>query len=395
MTENQNQPREYDAVKGGESQVPLGAAVLGGISGVKSRLASPIVEVKIAALSEALKYGDAGLDLIIGALQNESMQVKLAAYSLLKDRDDLKLQPHFPQDYLPTFDFDVITVDAEGKENSRSRHYARFFPEDLGNGVMLEMVYIPGGTFMMGSPATEEDGVMLEMVYIPGGTFMMGSPAPEDSFESPQHQVTVPAFFAGKYPITQAQWQAVMGNNPSCLKGEKLPVAGVSWQDAVEFCGKLSQKTGKKYRLLSEAEWEYACRAGTTTPFHFGETITPELVNYVHYDGSSPYATAPKILYPEQTSDVGIFPPNVFGLYDMHAQVWEWCRDRWHSNYNGAPTDGSSWETGTDNKRVLRGGSWDEYVVLCRCAYRYSKSADSRCTKWGFRVAVASVSSSS
>src|SRR4028118_181000 len=142
MTENQTQPREYDAVKGGESQVPLAVAVLGGIPGVKSRLASPIVEVKIAALSEALKYGDAGLDLIIAALQNESMAVKFAAYSLLKDRDEPNIKQQL-QNYLPIFDFDVITVDADGKENSRRRHYARFFTEDLGNEVVLEMVSIP------------------------------------------------------------------------------------------------------------------------------------------------------------------------------------------------------------------------------------------------------------
>ena len=140
MTENQNQPREYDAVKGGESQVPLAAAVLGGIPGVKSRLASPIVEVKIAALSEALKYGNPGLDLIIGALQDESIAVKFAAYSLLKDRNELNLKQQFKK-YWPTFGFDVITVDAEGKENSRRRYYAHFFPEDLGNGSLLEMVY--------------------------------------------------------------------------------------------------------------------------------------------------------------------------------------------------------------------------------------------------------------
>ena len=154
MSDNQNQPREYDAVRGGQNSIPVNAAVLGGIPGVKSRLASPIVEVRIAALSEALKYGEAGLDVIMQALREESMQVKLAAYSLLKDRDDLKIKPQF-QDYLPTFEFDVITVDAEGKENSRRKSFAHYFPEDVGNGVVLEMVYIPGGTFMMGSPETE------------------------------------------------------------------------------------------------------------------------------------------------------------------------------------------------------------------------------------------------
>jgi formylglycine-generating enzyme required for sulfatase activity len=365
MTENQNQPREYDAVKGGESPVPLGAAVLGGIAGVKSRLASPIVEVKIAALSEALKYGEVGLDLIIEALlQDELMPMKLAAFWLLKDRDrdELNIKGEL-QNYLPTFDFDVITVDAEGKENSRRRHYAHFCPEDLGNSIVLEMVYIPGGTFMMGSPATEE---RLE------------------ERQSPQHQVTLPAFYAGKYPITQAQWQAVMGNNPYS-KGEKLAVVEVSWDDAVEFCGKVSQKTGRKYRLLSEAEWEYACRAGTTTLFHFGETITSDLVNYNYYEHETSWG-----LTPEATTDVGRFPPNAFGLYDMHGNVLEWCSDRWHENYNGAPTDGSSWEAGTDNYRVVRGGSSTGDAFSCRSRFRSLSLAGYRSSNKGFRVALVS-----
>ena len=353
MSDNQNKPREYDAVLGGQNLIPVNAAVLGGIAGVKSRLASSAIEIRIAALSEAPKYGEAGLDLIIGGLQDESMQVKLAAYLLLKDRDDLKLKPHFPQDYLPTFDFDVITVDAYGKENSRRKSFAHFFPEDLGNGIVLEMVYIPGGTFMMGSPNDE---------------------AGRDDDESPQHQVTVPAFFAGKYPITQAQWEAVMGDNPSYLKGEKLPVECVSWYDAVEFCEKLSETTGKTYRLLSEAEWEYACRAGTTTPFHFGETITPELVNY---NGN-------------ESTDVGSFPPNAFGLYDMHGNVWEWCSDKWLDNYDGAPTDGSSWESG-NNYRMLRGGSWICNPCNCRSAVRSCEQPIYGERFNGFRVACVAV----
>ena len=372
MSDNQNKPREYDAVKGGQNSIPVNAAVLGGIPGVKSRLASPAVEVRIAALSEALKYGEAGLDLIVQALHDESMQVKLAAYSLLKDRNDLKIKPRFPN-YLPTFEFDVITVDAYGKENSRSKSFAGFFLEDLGSGIGLEMVYIPGGTFMMGSPDSESDRL--------------------DS-ESPQHRVTVPTFYAGKYPITQAQWEAVMGNNPSSFKGEKRPVENVSWDQAVEFCKKLSQKTGKTYRLLSEAEWEYACRAGTTTPFHFGETITPELVNYV---GSYTYGNAPKGLFREQTIDVGTFPPNAFGLYDMHGNVWEWCSDKWNNGYNGAPTDGSSWETGRSGEvlvngyRLLRGGSWVSSPGFCRSAIRLNNSPCHVANNLGFRVVCVTV----
>ena len=362
MSDHQNEPREYDAVKGGQNSIPVNAAVLGGILGVKSRLASPAIEVRIAALSEALKYGEAGLDLIIGALRDESMQVKFSAFSLLKDRDDLKIKPQF-QDYLPTFEFDVITVDSYGRENSRTKSFARFFPEDLGNSIVLEMVDIPGGTFMMGCP-NDEEGVNFQ--------------------QTPQHRVTVPTFYAGKYPITQAQWEAVMGNNPSRFKGEKRPVEKVSWHDAVAFCQKLSQTTGKTYRLFSEAEWEYACRAGTTTPFHFGETITPELVNY---DGNYSYGKAAKGKYREETTDVGTFPPNAFGLYDMHGNVWEWCSDKWHSNYDGAPTDGSSWEIGQNDHRLLRGGSWFYDPRYCRSAFRFNLFApDNRCFVIGFRV---------
>jgi len=360
MAENENQPREYDAVLGGQSEIPLGAAVLGGIPGVKTRLASPIVEVRIAALKDALKYGEAGLDLILEAWRDESMQVKCAAFSLLQDRNEAKVKQNLDK-FIPIFNFDVITVNAKGEEISRRPYSANFFPEDLGDGFVLEMVYIPGGTFQM------------------GGT--------ENSSEQALHQVTVKPFFIGKYAITQEQWQAVMGNNPSYFKGAKRPVETVLWQDAVEFCAKLSQKTGKNYRLPREAEWEYACRAGTTTPFHFGETITPDLVNY---KGNYPYASAPKGLYRQETTPVGSFPPNAFGLYDMHGNVWEWCSDRWHDNYNGAPTDGSSWETGGSDYCVLRGGSWNHYAVYCRSAYRDGVTLGGGRKIFGFRVALVS-----
>ncbi len=177
------------------------------------------------------------------------------------------------------------------------------FQENLGNGVFLEMIAIPGGTFLMGSPENEAERL---------------------SYESPQHQVTVPSFFMGKYQLTQAQYQAIIGDNPSSFKGDNRPVESVSWDDAVTFCQKLTQKTGNNYRLPSEAEWEYACRARTKTPFYFGDNINPDLVNY---NGNYPYKSAPKGKYREQTTDVGTFPPNAFGLYDMHGNVWEWCED--------------------------------------------------------------------
>ena len=264
---------------------------------------------------------------------------------------------------LKTFNFEVVSTNATGNIINRRNESAKYFTEDLGNGVTLEMVEIPGGTFIMGSPENE---------------------AGRDSDEGPQHQVTVPAFFMGKYELTQAQYQAIMGSNPSAFKGNNRPVERVTWNDAVTFCGKLSQKTQKYYRLPSEAEWEYACRAGTTTPFYFGESITPELVNY---NGNYPYASAPKGQDRQQTTDVGSFPPNAFGLYDMHGNVWEWCEDDWHENYINGPTDGSAWNSRSDsNDKIIRGGSWLYLAEFCRAAYRVRFSRDTRFNYFGFRV---------
>ncbi|MDE5081638.1 MAG: formylglycine-generating enzyme family protein, partial [Trichodesmium sp. St18_bin1] len=161
---------------------------------------------------------------------------------------------------------------------------------------------------------------------------------------------------------------------PAMFKGANRPVERVSWNNATEFCRELSRITGKQYSLPSESQWEYACRAGTTTPFYFGETITSELVNH---NGNRTYADAPKGISRKETTDVGIFPPNAFGLYDMHGNVYEFCQDVWHENYNGAPTDGSAWETGGDSsRRVCRGGSWLAYPRWCRSADRYFYNSD-------------------
>ena len=261
------------------------------------------------------------------------------------------------------FTFEVPTVNISGYITHHTQGSARQKIEYLGNGIKLEMVYIPGGSFLMGSPGNEKR---------------------REGNESPQHQVTLQPFYMGKYLITQQQYQAMMGNNPSNFKGENRPVEKVSWYDAIEFCKKLSRKTGKIYRLPSESQWEYACRAGTTTPFYFGETITSELVNY---DGNYPYAYAPKDKYRKETTDVGSFPPNAFGLYDMHGNVWEWCEDIWHGNYNGAPTDGSAWETEENSKkRILRGGSWFNDSGNCRSARRYYNDADDLINDRGFRI---------
>ncbi|MBE9234721.1 SUMF1/EgtB/PvdO family nonheme iron enzyme [Anabaena aphanizomenioides LEGE 00250] len=266
---------------------------------------------------------------------------------------------------LNTFNFEVVTTDASGKIINKRKSSARYFTEDLGNNVTLEMVEIPGGTFMMGSPETE---------------------AKRDSDESPQHQVTVSGFFMGKYEVTQKQYQAIMGSNPSDFKGENRPVERVSWDDAVGFCEKLSKKTGKKYTLPSEAQWEYACRSGTTTPFYFGESITSDLVNY---DGSYPYGSAPKSLYRIQTTDVGSFYPNAFGLYDMHGNVWEWCLDDYQDNYKNVPIDGSALMN-LPKYKVLRGGSWLLIARNCRSGERLGYLRDTKFSEVGFRVVLIS-----
>ena len=281
---------------------------------------------------------------------------------------------------LQRFEFDVITVDRTGKENSRTKKSAEVFADFLGNGVLLEMVKIRSGTFQMGSPKGQG----------------------YDN-EKPQHSVTVPAFLMGKYPVTQAQWRLVaalpqveiaLNADPANFKGDNRPVEQVSWDEAVEFCQRLSVATGHQYRLPSEAEWEYACRAGTTTEFYFGETITTDLANYrgtdVKYEGKTylgSYGAGPKGIYREQTTDVGSFPPNAYGLYDIHGNVWEWCLDHWHDNFREAPTDGSAWVAGgNSDHRLIRGSSWSNNPANCRVALRNHCYPAGRGNHFGFRV---------
>jgi formylglycine-generating enzyme required for sulfatase activity len=291
-------------------------------------------------------------------------------------------QPNTPQLQLQTFEFEVVTLKVVQKsgffgtrasiETNRRRNTAQFFSEDLGNGISLEIVSIPGGNFLMGSPTTEKE---------------------RSISETPQHSVTLSPFCMGKFTITQAQWRQVaaypqiktaLKSDPSYFKGDNLPVEYVSWDEAVEFCARLTKKTGKDYRLPSEAEWEYACRAGTKTPFHFGETITLKLANYY---GNYAYGNAPKGVSREKTTPVGSFQvANGFGLYDMHGNVLEWCADHWHSNYEGAPSDGSIWLSSNKYSRwILRGGSWYDHPRNCRSACRYD-FLDNRYSGIGFRV---------
>ena len=214
----------------------------------------------------------------------------------------VKLEP------LTKIEFTSVELNAQGEIIAKPSSEAEIFTEDLGNGVSLTMVKIPAGKFMMGSPESEKDRL---------------------EFESPQHQVSVPEFYMGQTLVTQAQWQFIMGRNPSVFKGnDKLPVEQVSWLDSMCFCHILSHKLGRTYRLPSEAEWEYACRAGTITPFVFGETITPAVVNF-NCDGNYTCGGALKGEYRHKTTLVKSFPPNLFGLYDMHGNLWEWCLDEW------------------------------------------------------------------
>ncbi|BAZ27056.1 hypothetical protein NIES4073_79720 [Kalymmatonema gypsitolerans NIES-4073] len=285
--------------------------------------------------------------------------------------------PPVPPPKLQTFQFDVVEVDASGQEVKRDRNEAEYFTEDLGNGISLEMVRIPDGKFMMGT----EDEEIERLVQKMNNHFRR---------EKPQHEVTVKSFFMGKYSVTQAQWKRVaalpkvnrnLSADPFYFKGDNRPVENVSWNDAVEFCDRLSKHTNKQYRLPSEAEWEYACRAGTNTPFHFGETIKTELANYKE-----------GFTYAAETIEVGSFSPNRFGLYDMHGNVWEWCQDTWHESYEESPSDGSPWTNNDEKLHLLRGGSWFTIPEECRSAFRNANFSglpyDQYC---GFRVVCAAV----
>jgi formylglycine-generating enzyme required for sulfatase activity len=275
------------------------------------------------------------------------------------------IQSAFAEQQRPVFEFsyETVLVDTVGDIVHREQHIGSQHVEELGNGVALEMVSVPGGIFVMGAPETE---------------------AKQRPAELPRHTVTVGPLYVSKCPITQIQWEAVMGNNPSNFKADTLPVETVSWHDAVEFCQRLSMHAGRTYRLPTEAEWEYACRAGTSTPFYFGETITTSLANY---NGAIPYANEPGGNFRQHTSEVGQFPPNNFGLYDMHGNVREWCADPWHSNYRDAPSKAIVWEEwGNSSLRVLRGGAWDFNCFSCRSAARNWRFPVFGSPNIGFRV---------
>ncbi|MEN8216038.1 MAG: SUMF1/EgtB/PvdO family nonheme iron enzyme [Pseudomonadota bacterium] len=230
----------------------------------------------------------------------------------------------------------------------------------------------------------KDGGLGPEMVWIPAGRFKMGDNQGSDS-EKPAHRVSVKRFAIGRYEVTFAEYDRfakAMGRKKLKDWGwgrDNRPVINVSWDDAVAYTEWLSQQTGKLYRLASEAEWEYAARAGMKTKYWWGNDIGSKRAN-CQSSGSQWSGN--------KTAPVGSFAPNPFGLYDTAGNVWEWVADTWHNNYNGAPTDGSVWENGGGAYRLLRGGSWDSFPYLCRCANRDGKSTDSRIDDIGFRVAL-------
>jgi formylglycine-generating enzyme required for sulfatase activity len=262
---------------------------------------------------------------------------------------------------METVTFESPTLNEKGEIITQTRHAAEQFTEDLGKGISLEMIPIPSGIFKMGS------------LYYYG-----------NAEEQPQHIVSIKSFLMAKFLVTQAQWKAAMEKLPPCrFKGENLPVERVSWNDAQKFCQRLSQRTGRNYQLPSESQWEYACRAGTSTPFSFGETLTVEVANF---NGEHIFRDEPRGLYFHSTNEGGKFPPNAFGLYDMHGNLWEWCADNWLDDYSSAPRDSSSYQNKDNKYRVARGGSWHEPPSLCRSAARLRVLETDADEVMGFRV---------
>lgn len=242
----------------------------------------------------------------------------------------------------------TATNDTGMTDTARQTRYIRVA---AGSGGEEQTIMLPGD-------------VPLVMVWIPGGTFMMGRyPGEQDSNsgEDPQHSVTVPGFWMGKYEVTQAQWRALLGTSPSYFSGDSRPVERVTWLGAKSFVTALNTHSGLNFRLPSEAEWEYACRAGATTRFYWGDDPDYEDINDYAWFWDNDM----------ETYNVGTKLPNAFGLHDMSGNVWEWCEDDWHGSYTGAPTNGSAWvDSPRGSLRVARGGGWYYGGYYCRSAYR-------------------------
>lgn len=262
--------------------------------------------------------------------------------------------------------FTTPTLNAEGQVVAQRTLTARQFTQELPKGLSLDLIEVPAGAFLMGS---------------------RGNQGYDD--ERPQHRVTVAAFWMSKYPITQELWQLWMGKPTTRFPGAKRPVDNVAWKDAVKFCEKLAGHTGRAYRLPSEAQWEYACRANSTTAFAFGETLTTDQVNY---NGDFKYGAGPKGVYRHVTLEVGQLVPNAFGLHDMHGNLWEWCADPWHDSYEGSTSDERVWtHKGQSPYRVARGGCWHDTPNECRSTARLKMPETEGDEFMGFRVVVASL----
>jgi formylglycine-generating enzyme required for sulfatase activity len=260
----------------------------------------------------------------------------------------------------------------------------QIWQEPLGDQLTLDLIDIPGGEFLMGSPPDEVGRDVYPSLF----------PDTMGKDVEAQHWVRVAPFAMGQFPVTQAQWRAVaalprvnreLDLDRANFKGDNRPIEQVSWCAAVEFCDRLSQQMGKPYRLPSEAEWEYACRAQTTTPLHFGDTLSTDLANY---NGNYTYGNGAKGEYRQVTTAVGqLGVANAFGLFDLHGNVSEWCLDYWHPSYEGAPTDGSAWVTdGNEGRRIGRGGSWFSLPRDCRSAFRLGYFPHFCFDNVGFRV---------
>lgn len=329
--------------------------------------------IQYGALSTGALVTAVGAERIINRLNTPNSSIVIPA----------PLEPMLRDLSLKEEVFKSITLNEVGKKIKETPGNGRYLEEDLGSGIKLRMVMIPKGTFMIGSPTQEilrsNDG-------------------------GPTQQVQVFEFFMGQLTVTQAQWQAIaqlpqvrrrLNPKPAFYDGDDRPVERVSWADAIEFCDRLAKKTNRPYRLPSEVEWEYACRAGTTTPFHFGPTVTTDVANYRGVDedrgqqGILPgnYGKGPKGEYRGQTIAANEFSPNAFGLYNMHGNVWEWCADPWSANYKTPLKDSRSLVTdNNDVDRVARGGSWSNSPQFCRSAYRNVIAPDYRYNDLGFRV---------
>lgn len=284
--------------------------------------------------------------------------------SFLENFRDAEIARQFAQ-------FETARVDSQGKLQRRGQKRVKRFVENLGHGSDLVMLLIPAGQFQMGSERYK--------------------------WERPVHSVNIQSFYLGQFPVTQAQWRAVtrlpkvaieLEEHCSAFVGDNLPVDSVSWVEATEFCARFAKQTGKPYRLPTEAEWEYACRAGSREEFSFGPTITPVIVNC---DATHVSGGASAGVFRNGTVPIGsLGAANDFGLYDMHGNLCEWCQDEWHDNYEEAPSNGSAWITDEGSAlRVTRGGSWTHSVEICRSSDRSRESSDlnTKLHYMGFRVA--------